>query len=279
MIAFWIWTIHTSTKWLRYAHGLDTAGPTEVNSLAKGPMNPAAYILVVLVLFFFWIAGNAYYNALPSVRLGRADQELKAIPLYRTISEADPQTYQRMLTATVQGMEKDEGVDAMVTRISPILSGTLSKYAPNASDESVITMIDVVIRKVELLHNAQSDTCYYSLFPNKNGAPPLSSYSDDKTRQDSLAAMNSIVQSAVHSPQPSPDTAKAKKLLIPVNERLRKAYGDYLPLLTNKPVDSAGRQKVCDISVALYREIESFPKREDASLLLRYLLSDQTQAK
>src|SRR5215472_15356771 len=158
-------------------------------------------------------------------------------------------------------------------RLLPFFFEKLRKYTGTASDESVIGYIDVAARKVEALHNAHSDACYYYLFPNENGAPPPSSYADNKTTKDTLAAWYSIVQSAVHSPQSPPDAAKARTLLVPVCQRLRDAYGNDLRLFNKKPVDSVGRQKVCDISLSLNRDDESRPKN-DAGLVLRYLLSD-----
>lgn len=272
--AFWAWSVYASTKWLKRLHVLEAAGTSAVDSSAEERSHPAPYIVVVLLSLLVGI-GSVYYNSLPGVRLGQADRELKTIPFFRAISEVDPLTYQKMLALTVDGMGKGESIDTISSKVVPILSETIPKYTGTASDESVIALIDVVVRRVEALHSAHSDACYYYLFPNENGAPLPSSYSDDKTNADSLAAMGSIVQSAVHSPQPPPDAAKAQTLLVPVFKRLRDAYGDDLRLLKQKPVDSAGRQRVCDISISLYRNVESLPNG-DAGMVLRYLLSDQT---
>lgn len=127
--------------------------------------------------------------------------------------------------------------------------------------------------RVEALHGAHSDACYYYLFPN--GTHPASSYSDDKRTEEVLAAMGSIVQSAVHDAKPPPDGAKARALLVPVVKPLRDVYGDDGRLLNHKPVDLGGRQKVCDIFISHYRNVERLPKG-DAGIVLRYLLSAQT---
>jgi len=61
-----------------------------------------------------------YYYYLPRVRREQADREVKAIPVYRAMSEADPQTYQKILALIVDGIEKGENIDAISGKIAPI---------------------------------------------------------------------------------------------------------------------------------------------------------------
>jgi hypothetical protein len=166
----------------------------------------------------------------------------------------------------------------LASRISPIVAGLVPKYVGIASDQSVVDFIDVATRVVEELRRTHSDACYYFLFPHEVGATPSVEYLNQKIVQQMLDAMGQVVHSAVHEPQPVPDAAKAQVLLVTVLGRLQKEYGNELLLLQQKPTDATGRQNVCNMTVSLYKNVEDLPKG-DASLLLRYLLSNQETGK
>lgn len=213
---------------------------------------------------------------LPRVRLWQVDRKLREAAFFRDIAEADPQMYTRVLAVALDSSQKGEAADSIMRRVGRIILPTLPKYAGAASDDSIIAFVDAMVREVDGLHRAQSDNCYYSLFPDESGAPPLSSlYPDEGTMGKSVdAVMAGLVHSAVHNPQPLPDTARAKELRAVIYDRLLSKYGNDVFLLQQTPADSAGRQKVCEMAVSLYKDAESLPKA-DASLVLRYLLSTQ----
>jgi hypothetical protein len=239
--------------------------------------NRAPYLVITLVVF---LGLKAFSNKtiLPGVRDWQTDRQLRELPFYRDLAEVDPQTYQKIRVVASDSVRKGDGADVIASRMVPIVAGTVPKYVGTASDESVVAYIDVIVQQIEALHKSHSDACYYLLFPREQGAMPgVISSLDQKTRDESLDTLGRIVHSAVHTPQPLPDARKAEALLVPVMDQLRGEFGNDLMLFQQKPTDSIGRQKVCAITVFLYKNVEALPQR-DASLLLRYLLSDNKKS-
>jgi hypothetical protein len=246
--------------------------------LRKSKNNRIAYTTLTVVLFL----GFKLYSdqsILPRIRERQTDKQLRELPFYRDLAEVDPQTYEKVRVVASDSVRKGDGADVIASRIAPIVEGTVPKYVGTASDDSVVNFSDVVIRQVESLQNLHSDACYYFLFPHEQGATPVTIASlDQKNRDESIDALGRILHSAVHTPQPLPDATKAEALLVPVMNQLRNEFGNDLLLLQQKPTDTVGRQRVCAITVSLYKNVEALPQR-DASLLLRYLLSDSGESK
>jgi hypothetical protein len=245
--------------------------------LRKSKDHRFAYTTLTVVLFLgFKLFSDQ--SILPRIREWQTDEQLRELPFYRDLAEVDPLTYEKVRVVMSDSVRKGDGADVIASRIAPIVAGTVPKYVGTASDDSVVAFIDVVIRQVESLHSSHSDACYYFLFPHEQGATPgLISSWDQKNRDESIVALGRIVHSAVHTPQPLPDARKAETLLVPVMDQLRNEFGNDLLLLQQKPTDTVGRQKVCAITVFLYRNVEALSQR-DASLLLRYLLSDSNKS-
>jgi hypothetical protein len=241
--------------------------------------NRSGLFSVITVVLFFVLRALSDKTIMPRVRDWQTDRQLRELPFYRDLAEVDPQTYEKVRIVTSDSVRKGDGADVIASRIMPIVEGTVPKYVGAASDESVVNLSSVVIRQVESLQNLHSDACYYFLFPHEQRATPATIASlDQKSRDESIDALGRIVHSAVHAPQPLPDARKAEALLAPVIDQLANQFGNDLLLLQQKPTDTVGRQKVCAITVSLYKKIEALPQ-PDASLLLRHLLSDSGESK
>ncbi|SRR6266849_727767 len=243
----------------------------------KSKKSRGPYIVITLV-FFFGFKALSDKTILPRIRDWQTDRQLRELAFYRDLAEVDPQTYEKIRVVTSDSVRKGDGADVIASRIAPIVAGTVPKYIGTASDDSVIAFADVVIRQVEALRSSNSDACYYFLFPHEQGAPlGITNSLGQKSRDESIDTLGRIVHSAVHTPQPLPDARKAETLLVPVMDQLTNQFGNDLLLLQQKPTDTVGRQKVCAITVFLYKNVEALPQR-DASLLLRYLLSDSSES-
>jgi hypothetical protein len=240
--------------------------------------NSRGLFTVITVVLFFVLRALSDKTILPRARDWQTDRQLRELPFYRDLAEVDPQTYEKVRVVTSDSVRKGDGADVIASRIMPIVEGTVPKYIGTASDDSVIAFIHVAIRQVEALQNLHSDACYYFLFPHEQGAPlGITNSLDQKSRDESIDMLGRIVHSAVHTPQPLPDAGRAEMLLAPVIGRLRDEFGNDLLLFQQKPTDTVGRQKVCAITVTLYKNIEALPQH-DASLLLRHLLSDNSKS-
>jgi len=232
--------------------------------------------IIVLIVVFFGLKVFADRALVPRVRRWHTDRQLREMPFYSDLAEMDSPTYKKVLDIASESATKGETGDAIAGRIAPVLSNIVPKYIGKASDESVIAFVDLFTKEIKELHDKRSDGCYYFMFPTEEGAPPASSYLNPKYNPLSLDVLGRVLHSSAHSPQAAPDSTRAEVLLQPVLVSMQTDYGDDLKLLVQKPTDSLGRQKVCAISLALYGKAGSLP-RNDAALLLRYLLADQKE--
>jgi hypothetical protein len=241
--------------------------------LVVGTSKRVRYVLVLFV-FFVGLKYLANQTFLPRVQRWQLDRQLRELPFYREIAQVDPVVYEQIEAVAWDSATKGEGADELTRRLDPIATKVFPKYINVGSDEAVATLVDVTIRRVEELHRAHSDACYYALFPLERGHAAIFIDADETTGDESLEAMGRVVLSAIRSPQAPPDAAKAEALLAPVIVRLRADYGNDLLLGQQKPPDSAGRLKVCQIATALFRDVESLP-RSDAGIVLRYVFANQ----
>jgi hypothetical protein len=234
--------------------------------------------VVITVVMFIVLRALSDKTLLPRVRDWQTDRQLRELPFYRDLAEVDPQTYEKIRVVASDSVRKGDGADVIASRIEPIVAGAVPKYIGKASDDSVVAFTGAVIRQIEALRNLHSDACYYFLFPQERGATlGIANSLDQKSRNESIDTLGRIVHSAAHTPQPMPDAGRAEVLLVPVMNQLRNEFGNDLLLLQQKPTETVGRQRVCAITVSLYKNVEALPQR-DASLLLRYLLSDSSES-
>lgn len=244
-----------------------------IASLVVGTSKRVRYALALFVLFI-GLKYLANQTLLPRIQRWQLDRRLRELPFYRDIAQVDPVMYGQIEAIAWGSATKGEEADELTRRLEPIAAKTFPKYISVASDEEVVSFVDVIIRRVQELHSAHSDACYYALYPAESGNLPIPSYADERTSNESLEAMGRVVWSAVRTPQAPPDSAKAEALLASVIARLRVNYGNDLLLFRQKPTDSAGRQKVCQMTTALFRDVESLPK-SDAGIVLRYVFANQ----
>lgn len=241
--------------------------------LRKSKERRGLFLVVSLVLFIV-LLNVSTKTILPRLFEWQTDRQLREMPFYRDLAEVDPQTYQKVRVVASEAAKSGEGANTIASRIAPIVAGTVAKYVGAASDDSVIAFVNLSIHQVEELRRLHSDACYYYLYPQEKVATPVTSYLDQKGIDESIDVLGRLLHSATHTPQALPDVAKAGALLAPVQTRLTIEYGNDLMLFRQKPTDTAGREKVCAMTVSLLKNAEALP-REDASLLLRYLLSDK----
>ena len=251
------------------------AGPVAAVVATLGVRNNKerrTFYIVAMVIMFFGLQALSEKTILPRIRERQMDRELRQLPFYGDIAEVDPQTYAQIQTVIADSLRQNEGVDAIAGKITPIITATVPKYVATASDESVLGFVDAVIEQTESLQQVSPGDCYYYLFPGP-GAPALP-HVNDVAKNQMLASMGRVVHSAVHSPQPPPDAAKAQALLLPITDQMKTDFGRDLVLMIQKPTDTDGRSKVCAMTIALYKGVRELPPG-DSSLLLRYLLSAQ----
>lgn len=226
---------------------------------------------IVTIVAMFAIQALAARFVLPSVYDWQGDRKLRSIAVYSEIADSDPETYKKLKATLLDGAQKGEPKGVVDHQVASIIEGTLPRYIPNASDDSINAFFSIAIQDAKDLNRVNPDACYQFLFPQKFSSPNLTGL-DDAATNKMLAALAEVLHSATHNPQPPPDAKESEELLKPVRNELTNRYGWDLLLFQRTAKDSAEREKVCNIGIDFYNQILSLPPKE-SSEVLRYLLS------
>ena len=231
--------------------------------------------LVVLVLLFVVLRFSAVSYVEPLVRVWDAERQVRKIPFYKELSVHDPVAYERIKEVIQEAARTGDSTEKIAARIADVLQDVFPRYIPKASDDSVLTYVNLMVVQLEELDRANPDACYAFMFPHKFGEPGLGvKYLDAKSKEKDLDVLKEIIESATTNPQAKPDRRKSEELLEPILTTLVQKYGADVSLLQGTARNSTERKKVCEISSEMFRQIASLPK-QDASMLLRYLLSSK----
>jgi hypothetical protein len=221
-------------------------------------------VVTVAAMLAFHALGARFI--LPTVYNWQADRELKRIPLYSEIADSDPEAYKKITTILLEGRKKGESKHVVESRIAPIITSTLPRYVPNASDGSINAFVAVLTQDARDLSRASPDACYQFLFP-QNFSSPTSAELDDAATNRTLGAMADVLHSAIHNPQSPPDPEESQALLKPIASGLAEKYGSDLLILQRTAADSPEREKVCDMAIDLYVGILNLPPKESSEVL------------
>jgi len=174
-----------------------------------------------------------------------------------------------------EGIKKDESKEVLTVHFSALVAGALSKYVGRASDESVNRFAQLMVDEIEELDRESPDACYRFLFPKRISPSniPNSGLSPERVQQ-TLEAESEVFRSAIHNPQPFPDTKRSGVLLDEASTSLTNQFGNDILLLQKTAIGESERHKTCQMSAFLYKDILKF-KAEDSSLVLRSMFSQK----
>ena len=230
--------------------------------------------LIVIVVVFFGLKLFSTVTLEPRVQIWEANRELRGLPFYRELSEDNPATYAKVEAVVAESVKNGDSQDALAGKIAPIVSAAVPRYAGKASDDAIVSFVQNITHALDALHKSDPEACYAFLFPADGGKVGAPANMSDEDQRKLLAAMGEVIHTAVHSPQPLPNTENAQLLLTPIQAGLLKEFGDDLQLAQRKPSNARERERVCAIIDSLYSKIIALPK-SDASTVLRTMLGGQ----
>ena len=206
---------------------------------------------------------------------GKIESIMQQFSSYQVLKESDPQAYESIKAIVRHEMGKGQDYEVVVARVRSTIAQVLNKYIPHASDNAVIAMTALLIRRIEELTQISPDLCFQYLFPGEYGVSGLLKHMSDKGMQEEDKVMAAIIRTATVNPQPSPDVVQAEALAMPVYTKVYEKYGDAFLLFVENPLDkNIDKGDACIMTAALYEEMLSIPKK-DSGKVLRYILSSQ----
>lgn len=235
----------------------------------KRPEKKTAYMIVVVVLFAVLNTVSKQF-ILPELNAHKAvveiDSELNQIPAFVSIKKYEPEIYQKLVDsladATKQGYNQQQAIDLVRQQIS----GLVESRMPHASDEAILTYMSVMITEMDELHKQGKGLCYKLLFPHVAGGIDARKVFSQETQKKDLKALDEIIKTS-NTKKVIPSESTVMPSLEPIFVSLYSKFGDDFSMIENPTAKNVDKDKVCSITMDLYKEILALPPEQAASAL------------
>ncbi len=257
-----------------YSIGLAAASAVAAAIIAslifgRKPEKKTAYTVVIVILFLGFNALSKEY-ILPKLNAKKVMADIQTafneVPAFVSIKKYEPEIYQTIIAsvavATRDGASQQQMIDMMRQQISTLVESRM----PHASDSALLGYVDVMVAEMEVLNKQGAGLCYKFLFPAiAGGINPRTSFSAEMQKRD-LAALDEIIKTS-NTKQAIPEQSTVLPFLQPVIASLNEKYGDDVSILDNPAAPNVDKDKVCQISIDLYRGVLALPPEQSAPVL------------
>lgn len=244
--------------------------------LVRNPKEKRAAYTVVVVICFVVLQGLSREFIFPDLnawnQARKAESALLEIPAFQAIKQYDPTTY-KILLSDLKGSLR-EGLDEsqVIGMVRGHIAGLVQRRLPSASDEAVVSYINVMVTEIREIGSHGGDLCYRFLFPQQSAPVGWHKYFSKQTQEADLAALAQVIRTAAENPQTIPREADVMPTLEPIFVDLANEYGNDIDMLQNPSAPTVDRAKICSMTADLYSRILQLSKHE-SSKVLRFLLS------
>jgi hypothetical protein len=240
----------------------------------KKPEKKTAYTIVVVVLFVVLNTLSKQF-ILPGLNAHKAVADIESafneIPAFASIKKYEPEIYQKLVDsladATNQGYNQQQSIDLVRSQIS----GLVESRMPHASDEAILTYMSVMITEMNELQKQGKGLCYKLLFPQAGGGIDGRKVFSQETQKKDLMALNEIIKTS-NTKKAIPSESVVMPSLEPIFVSLYSKFGDDVSMIQNPTATNVDKDKVCSITMDLYKEILALPPKQAASVL-RWMFS------
>jgi hypothetical protein len=190
-------------------------------------------------------------------------------PLYRAAKAHDPELYNEF-----KNIEATNDLQ-MLLAVQKRTAALIAKYAPHASDESLIRFMKLSVEQMEILSRQTKDGGFGAMFPQagKFDMAAISSQFTEEKVKALVQALAEIIDSGANGAVKSYDEGRAERLLAQVSDHVVQRYGSHVNMLASPSTISEGaRPNAASIVTATYREVLNLPPDQSA-LVIRHMLS------
>jgi hypothetical protein len=185
-------------------------------------------------------------------------------PLYTALRKHEPEVYEKVIEAMVQGASSGASMNDVGLRTRPLINRLTAKYVRAASDEAILKATTAAAETMRVLQSRSADDCYrylrHSTEPADLSAIPF------ELRQRDLASAAAIIESGARGEAEAASPGTEADLAW-VRARLHDQFGaavDVLDRLGDPEVDHA---TACGVVARLYEHALSLPAPRNARLL------------
>ena len=204
-------------------------------------------------------------------RIEATQQQLALLQGYRIVAQQEPALWRQLNAELAAQLRAGVAPSLAVGHLRAMLNDLLNQRIGRASDSAVNGYIAVSLAQMQSLRARDIQLCFRFLFPQVSGGVNLPQLLPAPLIQQDRLAIEALLQNSV-GPERVVDLPAAHHDLNLIVQRLYATWGDDLQWL-NAPADAhVNRQKMCDMTIDLYRAILALPARQSANVL-RMMLS------
>lgn len=234
-----------------------------------------ALMLAVLVALIFGVWSGYRLVMLPEARLqariDRAQQQLTHLQGYRILQQQEPALWRQLNAELAAQLRAGVSPPLAIGHLRAMLNDLLNQRIGRAGDKAINNYIAVSLEQMQQLRAHDVQLCFRFLFPQVSGGVNLNKVLPEALIQQDRLAIETLLQDSMGAEQ-TVDLHAAHRDLNLIVQQLYASWGNDLQWL-NAPADAhVNRQKMCDMTIELYRAILALPARQSANVL-RMMLS------
>lgn len=200
---------------------------------------------------------------------------LKEIPLYTTLANVEPDVFGQMIEIFRNGAIEGQDEVQVLARTRSLVSDLIDKYAPHASNEALLALGGVLVEELEAIGTRDRLACYTFLFPEQGQFVDIKNYVSSEIQARELDATELIIVTGSFLDKYDISQDRIELLYEKIFSEIQAQYdSDILEgfLMMGADISSLEKDRVCEITYVLYKEILMLPPN-DASDLLRDMFS------
>ena len=225
--------------------------------------------LIVIIIIFGAIGYRFHTPATTDPRQLAQQQALvqfAALPGYRLLKQQEPQLWQELRESFLRSIAAGHSQQQAIGEVRGQLTELVNLRIVKADDSAVMNYIAVAVQEMQALNSISAESCYRFLYPQVSGGVNIGTLLSPQLNQADQEALKQLFLHSQGNDQVR-DVTAAHDALNKVVKRLYPQWGNQLQQL-NQPEDLAtDHQKLCVMSIDLYRTILKLPQPEAANLI------------
>ncbi len=196
----------------------------------------------------------------------KTDEIMHGIPFYQVIKEHDPALFHKIKDDIDIAVKNEEDVMVLKARVRSYLDQVLISRIPLTSNEAMVAYVRVTLKEMQALNERGYGLCYRFIYP-KNQPLDISKYVSQETLQEDMTALTEVVRSSYENPGAIPNVEKVSENLSTIYVNLTQVNQDAITILSNPQSPRINKDRVCEMTIALYEKILELPADESGDIL------------
>lgn len=200
------------------------------------------------------------------------EEELQKNPAFVAMRQYDRPLYDESVAeakaAVRNGISSEQILGLMRDKIAPVVQGRIG----HASDGTIVRFVQVSQKQLRNLQKRGDGTCYAYMFPTPGPSLVDPKYFDQSITQEELRVTGEVIRDSATSKQVLPTAEEVRPQLELIARALLQRYSqEEMLMLQNPRQPGIDKEKVCEMSIAMYDQVMALPLEQQGPLL-RYML-------